>query len=153
MHPAVTPILRYSPKPIEGYHGPAHLTLLASPEAWNLAYLSHPFEKKRYHKDPQFSVHVWNSLRTNLSTGQLERIPGSEHLTLQPLLRMPAPWLVRWFSKNSKITVNLPLYKAYGQAWLITVEQRSWGCGTYEDDPADEVGENLDDAKLLLARF
>lgn len=96
-------VVRYSPKPIEQYAdprsglGPTRSKFLAEDLlAWNLAFLSHPFETAPMPPDAKFSTHVRWTLRADINTGiaKLAGIPLEE--SLGQLFMRPAPFAVRW---------------------------------------------------------
>jgi hypothetical protein len=129
----------YSPRPIEEYSrfahgvgiGPAYSGVLrADPEAWNLAWLSHPFEHSPNHPDPNFTVLVGKSLTPQL----------------RALLKLPAGAF--WDAASvTGLLAKTPLYGAYGKAWVDTVFDRAVA-------RANEPGEPpYPDADRELERF
>lgn len=137
-------ILRYSPQPIEAYTqhgvGPDRLKFLQEPEAWNLAYLSHPFEVRPLHPDPQFTVHIRYTVKMHVPSGTVDLTGARRASSLfGQLLTMPAPWLLAWMRRNPTVVTSTPLYKAYGSQWLQTVISRERLCEAYQGDVDDEV--------------
>lgn len=113
-----TYIPRYSTLPIEAYSakagstwlGPAHaLFLRCDAEAWNLAWLSHPFEHRPLPSDPKFSVHVRDTVAM--------RRPDVRSL----LQREPADF----WALFRAISLGTPMFANYGTAWMNLVEQRA----------------------------
>lgn len=155
-------ILRYSHHPIEDYSkvsangihfGPAGSKLLgSSPEAWNLAWLSHPYETRMDHPDPQFTVHVRRTTQYVLATGELD-LAGSQpaRYCIKGWLSLPAPKAVHLIA-TFPARHELPLFKAYGPDWLRMIYQRSWLCqppASVEHDPLTDT----ELARQALARF
>lgn len=135
--------MRYSPRPIESYdrvikggsYGPHNSAFLNYDlEAWNLAFLSYDYDARPTHPDPQFTILAIRTVNTVLNTGALDLLgllPAS--MTVRSLLRMPAPQAVKVLLEKS-LFQRLPLYKAYGQTWLDTIQKRSWICRTQIQD-------------------
>jgi hypothetical protein len=157
MKPTSTQTIRYSPRPKETYqgslegtrYGPATSTLLDTQEAWNLAYLSHDFEKVLMHKDPYFTTNVRRTTQTLLDGSGLD-LTGSSPLSrhVASLLRAPAPRFVYLIQRHAVLT-SLPMYTAYGEAWLATIEARARICGVDDWEP-DKISD-LTQAKAVLA--
>jgi len=152
-------VIRYSPRPIEAYRDPrtgfgpdASKFLAEDPLAWNLAYLSHPYESLRSPADPKFTTHVRWTLRTHMQSGRV-MAPGEspDSHTLAAIFRMPAPYAVRWLDRNKHICRSTPLYRAYGDAWLELVRCRERACSVDPDTPFAVT--DVSDAVRLLARF
>lgn len=148
-------IPRYSPRPIEAYGwkdkraGPAYSEFLSGDaEAWNLAWLSHPYEALPEHTDAQFTVLVRRSVNMILATGEVDIVgsrPASE--TVRGLLRLAPIRFLRSFDES--VAHRTPLYKAYGDRWLETVRARAklpWA-GSYEESLP-----TLNDARDVLHR-
>ncbi|RFO94734.1 hypothetical protein DIC66_21900 [Rhodoferax lacus] len=127
--------LRYSPRPLSTYtkttgntsFGPSTSRLLTTPEAWNLAYLSHDYDVRIQPLDPHFTVHINRTVRfrldgsgSDLVSTQLDGLFGS-------LLNQPAPRFVYLLRQHPALT-QLPMYVAYGDAWLETLAQRERLC-------------------------
>lgn len=152
-----TQTIRYSPRPRETYQGshggtrfgPATSTLLVSQEAWNLAYLSHDFEKVLMHKDPNFSTNVRRTTQTLLDGSGLD-LTGSSPVSclVASLLRAPAPQFVYLIQRHA-ILKSLPMYTAYGEAWIATIEERSRICCVDDWEP-DNISD-LTQARAMLA--
>lgn len=132
--------LCYSPLPIEAYSpvfegvstGPAASLFLSKDQAaWSLAFLSHPYETSPEHPDPQFTTRIRRTLQLVLSTGEID-LAGIVHSgnCVRHWLQMPAPWVVDKMRRERR----LPLFLAYGQTWLDTIERRAWLCQPAEPD-------------------
>lgn len=158
-----SPVIRYSMKSMESYLktpgrslASAGSPLLDTPERWNLAYLSHDYEKRVWHKDPMFAVHVRRSTQTLLDgTGvDLCGMHDACHL-VEGLLRLPAPRFV-YLIRRHPVLAQLPLYVAYGEAWLNLIELRSRKCviedGLDGDRMLDDDPEVLIRVKAILER-
>lgn len=153
--------IRYSPMPIEGYsvkvgkdyYGPAFSKLLKRPGAWNLAYLSHDYLKAVQHPDPNFTTHVFYTIKFDWVSRSVDLGDASpfEH-TVASKLQMPAPQFVKWLLDRPDIVVEFPIHRAYGPAWLDTVQKRSHGCHDYVYDPDPEIVDTQA-ARQLLQRF
>lgn len=152
-----TQTIRYSPRPRETYqgsvegtrYGPATSTLLDSHEAWNLAYLSHDFEKVLTHKDPYFTTNVRRTTQTILDGSGLD-LTGSSPVSglVASLLRAPAPRFVYLIQRHATLK-SLPMYTAYGEAWLATIAARARICCVDDWEP-DNISD-LTQAKTVLA--
>ena len=148
-------LIRYSPRPLETYqtgepgarYGPATSTLLSSQEAWNLAYLSFDYEASLQPLDPHFTVHVRRTCQTRLDGNGLELVSSDDRGLVSSWLRLPAPRFVH-LVRNHKHMKELPLYEAYGDRWIATIEQRSRLCQTHELPPDNVV--DFSAAKALL---
>lgn len=155
----INPLVRYSPRPLDEYHstvngrpyGPATSSLLATPEAWNLAYLSHDYDRLLQPMDPYFTTNVRRTVQSRLDGGGPD-LAGSlpVNLLVQSLLRLPAPRFVYLIQKNVHYK-TLPMYLAYGDAWLKTIEQRAWLI--HVDNATPEPLNDLQEARALLSRF
>ena len=153
--------LRYSPLPIESYTrlhagvavGPATSEFLSeSTEAWNLAFLSHPYELEEIHPDPHFTTHVRWSLRMVLKTGVIdlaETLP--EEQKFAPIMRLPAPRVALLLRSRTSWAKRLPLYKRYGPAWFEMVAERS-RLAHQAADPEESITD-LSFAQQVLARI
>lgn len=139
-----------------GSLGPVRPALLDTPERWNLAYLSHDYEKKVWHKDPMFAVHVRRSTQTLLDGTGLDLcgMHDADH-RVEGLLRLPAPRFV-YLIRHHPVLAQLPLYLAYGEAWLDLIELRSRKCviedGLDSDETLDDDPEVLIQVKAILER-
>lgn len=169
--PRIVP-LRYSPKPITAYSlvlpggvnaGPAFAEFLKNDaEAWNLAFLSHPYEKRAEHPDPNFTIYVRRTLNVVLSTGSVDvlgKLPAK--MLVRGLLQLPAHEFVDQVSSlqtiaNGPLLGHLPLFKAYGQHWLHTAAARAELClrapVASEHQPGDDVP-HVADAAAVLKKF
>lgn len=151
-----TQTIRYSPRPKDTYpgtregtrYGPATSTLLDTQEAWNLAYLSHDFEKVLIHKDPYFT-NVRRTTQTLLDGSGLD-LTGSNPPSglVASLLRAPAPRFVHLIQRHAVLS-SLPMYTAYGEAWLTTIEARAHICCVDDWEP-DNISD-LTQASAVLA--
>lgn len=156
-----TPPIRYSPKPLEDYVneagtvGPALDKRLDRVEVWNLAYLSFDYDKALLHPDPQFLTKVRRTCQFDVTTGAVDMTYGALSGTanlLSDKLQMPAPWFVNWLTKNKRVLTKLPLFEAYGQSWLSTIERRCRLCHTHDSGPEEPV-HDLRQASGLLLQF
>jgi hypothetical protein len=147
----------YSPRPREAYnksingtvYGPASSSLLEATEAWNLAFLSNDFENRLHHPDPYFTTNVRRTTQTLLDGSGIdltESFPLSQRVA--SLLRLPAPRFVYLIHKFAHLK-SLPMYTAYGEEWLATIEERSHLC--YVDDWEPETIADLSQANSVLA--
>ncbi|HEX5311978.1 hypothetical protein [Aquabacterium sp.] len=151
-----TPIIRYSPKPLSEYAsdiftGPAKDRRVDRPEIWNLAYLSHDYEKSLMHTDPHFLTHVRRTCQFNLLNQKIDMAWAREGKLFFNVMRKPAPWVVRWLQKNPEILMALPLYEAYGPDWFGTILDRSRLCGDHGQEPEPDI-KSYAQAKRLIAR-
>ena len=156
-------MLIYAPKPIEEYtrvlggkhYGPEFSKLLDTPQAWNLAFLSHDYDKEFQHSDPQFTTLVRRTLQTRLDGGGLGI--GLDPSTLvDSLMGLPAPRVVYLLRCNPTLVNTLPLFIAYGGEWLKTIEARERLCaaGWHEDLEFHHVPQSITDAaSSLIAKF
>lgn len=145
--PNTNHLIRYSPRPLSDYRqvavtseiGPATSQMLTTQGAWNLAYLSYDYDKSLQHPDPYFTVNVKRSTQVRLDGSGLDIAQeyGVEHY-VESWLHLPAPRFVHLIT-NSKILVDLPIYKAYGKQWLDTIHERSFLCQTHENPPDNIV--------------
>ena len=141
-----SPVIRYSMKPMESYLNTpgrsgayACPPLLDTPERWNLAYLSHDYEKTVWHKDPMFAVHVRRSTQTLLDGSGLDLCGMHDaRYLVEGLLRLPAPRFV-YLIRRHPVLAQLPLYVAYGEAWLDLIEHRSRKCLIEDGLDGDEM--------------
>jgi hypothetical protein len=149
-------IPRYSPKPIEDYSpvvrgigvGPAYSALLAKDlEAWNLAWLSHEYEKSPEHDDPMFTTLVSRTLRMVRDTGSAGP-PGvfvPAHRTVRGLLRLPPGEFWDHMAAEGLLR-KTPLYAAYGEAWAdLAFERAVW-------EPFERNGVDLTEARRALEK-
>jgi hypothetical protein len=127
------PQVRYSVKPIEEYkqivggkvYGPAMSTLLSQPEAWNLAYLSHVYDRSFSHPDPYFSTNVRRTVQSRLD-GSGPDLAGEHQPAelVQAMLNLIAPRFV-YLIRRSPILESLPMYLAYGPSWVDLIDRRA----------------------------
>ena len=176
--PAPVQPLRYSPQPIDAYNakiagtidaGPGHAVFLRDdPEAWNLAFLSHPYEKQPENLDGQFTVNVRRTVNTVIATGEVDvlgKLPA--RLTVRRFLQGPPQDFIHAVEslqclqagKMVALLDRLPMYQAYGDEWLETMRERAGLClsapvatDTSCPLPGDDVT-NVDDAAAALAKF
>lgn len=152
-----THIIRYSPRPREAYnksingtvYGPASSGLLEAPEAWNLAFLSNDFENRLHHPDPYFTTNVRRTTQTLLDGTGVDltaSVPQSE--LVASMLRLPAPRFVFLIHKFAHLK-SLPMYTAYGDEWLATIEERSHLCCVDDWEPEDIT--DMAQAQAVLA--
>lgn len=119
--------IRYSPNPIENYGSPTSTSgfLKDDQEAWNLAYLSWDFDKRKTWPDPHFSTHVRRTLQFVIDTGALD-LTGeiSSGKKVRGFLRGPAPAAAYKLTHLPRVK-ELPLYLVYGEKWLERVNDRA----------------------------
>lgn len=117
---------RYSPNPIDGYPRAAVFKMLREDAAaWDLAFLSWDFEDTSRTPDPHLSVNVRRTLQFVIKDGSLDltgALPDS--MKVRGLLRHPAPCAAKLIRELPRVK-ELPMFKAYGPAWLETLESRS----------------------------
>lgn len=150
--------IRYSPRPISAYkirnknveYGPATSAMLRTTSAWNLAYLSHDFERSLLHPDPNFTVNIRHTTQMMLDGSGRDLTSMSGSGTVDELLHLPAPRFVHLITRHP-VLVQLPMYLAYGHAWLKTIEKRSFLCQVEEYRP-DDI-EDFSQAQAELERF
>lgn len=151
-------MLRYSPKPVEGYtkvlggksYGPADSALLNTPAAWNLAYLSHDWQAQFQHPDPMFSTHVRRSIQTRMDGTGLGLLEDESSL-VGSMMAMTAPRFV-YLIRRSQALTSLPLYLAYGKSWLDTVDSRARHCEWGAPDEPNIAALSLDAARSIIAK-
>lgn len=133
---ATKTIIRYSPHPITAYAetvmgqplGPAQSRILSrDPLAWNLAFLSHPYEHHVQHPDSNFTVLVDRTLRFRSTSGH----------NVAHMLMGPAPYFVKSVLSYPK---NLPLYEMYGEQWLENLHLRERLCQSDPLPPEEPFG-------------
>lgn len=126
----------------------------ASPEAWNLAFLSHPYERG-LPSDPNFGVYVRRTLQFNLQTCEIELAGCPEELTIVPWLRLPPPMFARLMGNLPAYLLYLmPLASALGRYhWLDTMRERSHLYREPHDPVHDAPVTSTAEARALLARF
>lgn len=134
-------------------YGPATSSALDTVERWNLAFLSFDFDAALEHPDPNFTTHVRRSTQTRLDGSGLDICsPLADGLVLGCLLRLPAPRFV-YLLRQSPALPHLPLYQAYGDAWLDLIEQRCRICQTEDDDASGaDITTDLVEAQAILER-
>lgn len=150
--------IRYSVKPINEYkqlysgrvYGPATSVLLSQAESWNLAYLSHDYDRNLCHPDPYFSTNVRRTVQSRLDGSGPDLVgeyqPGE---LVQGMLKLIAPRFV-YLIRRSPILETLPMYLAYGPAWVDLIDQRARLITTdHCEDPPVEVFQ----AQAYLARL
>ena len=162
--------IRYSPKPIEAYGtvvraqriaaqdveisvGPHTSPLLANdPEAWNLAFLSFPFEDGGIPRDPQFSVHLRRTLQVDITSGALDITETAPGLRVRLFLRFPPLKAVRAiYGLQPHVLRNLPMYSTYGNTWLDTIQKRASMLASMQDPDNDIF--DVSQAADYLQRF
>ena len=116
----------------ETEYGAATYTLIDTPQAWNLAYLSHDFEAKVYHSDPYFSTHVRRTCQTKLDGSGFDLLQACRPQELfASLLTHPAPRFV-FLILQHPILRTLPMFLSHGESWIRTIEERSWLCASVD---------------------
>lgn len=118
---------RYSPKPISAYGMSAGSNLLTSDvAAWNLAYLSWDMENRPMWPDPNFSTRVRRTIQFVVADGVSDvtgMTPDDE--SVRGYFLMPAPRAVHLVQQMLHFK-ELPMYKAYGEAWRKMMVERSY---------------------------
>lgn len=145
---------RYSPKPVAEYRGAAASAILSSDEqAWNLAWLSYDFDSNRFHPDPNFGVYVRRTLMYVPMTGETD-ITGKmpDRLTIRGILNNTPPRVALELLRLPQ-RERLPLFKAYGPGWLVTVEERSHLYRAPYNAAYDTEVSDFTQALQVLARF
>ena len=112
----------YSPMPMSMYIDST--AMIDTPQRWNLAFLSHDFEHQRFHRDPQFLVHVRRSSQMRLDGKGLDLVGDIANECVSSLLSEVAPRFVYVISSHPALK-SLPLYVAYGDEWLQIIERRA----------------------------
>ena len=145
-------MIRYSPRPLSTYSrkigqtkiGPADSAMISNTGIWNLAYLSYDFEKSLQHPDPNFTVLVRHTFRTRLdgSGVDIAGIQNPDEL-VGSLLALTAPRFTYIISRHTVLT-TLPMYQAYGYAWLATIDARARVCQFDDEDSESTPPEQLD---------
>lgn len=158
MTPTTSDMIRYSPRPFATYKqltpgnvlvGPAASSFLRQPEAWNLAYLSFPFEAVLSHPDPWFSTVIRRTLQTVLNTGVIDLADAyPDNVKVVHLMRMPAPQAVVHLTAHA---AKLPAFKAYGAEWLSTIQTRA-RLMCVDDHVPDNVTD-VSEARALLQQI
>ena len=102
-----------------------------------------------------FAVHVRRSTQTLLDGTGLDLccMRDAGHL-VEGLLRLPAPRFV-YLIRRHPVLAKLPLYLAYGDAWLDLIESRSRNCLIEDGLDTDQMlgdPETLNQAKAILER-
>lgn len=156
--------IRYSRRPLSAYkkttrthsYGPATSALLDTQETWNLAYLSHDYEKRLDNADPMFTSYVRRTAQTLLDGSGIDMCaPKDQSLVVGSLLRLPAPRFV-YLIRQHPILHKLPLYMAYGDSWLDLIERRSRICLVGDEADTDSAIDNVRDlrqAQAILERI
>lgn len=162
--------IRYSPLPINAYGkqltvkgagrtttvidlGPGASPLLANdPEAWNLAFLSHPFETHETPEVSGFAVLVRRTLQVRVATGELDIVELEPERSVRPLLRLPPLQAVlRLMALPTPVIRALPLWIAYGEVWENRIRRRA-SFLTSAQDPEEDVAD-VSEAAGYLRRF
>lgn len=124
--------------------------MLKLPAAWNLAYLSHDFEKSLLHFDPQFTVNVRRTIQYRLNGLGVDIADADPaHHRIESLFLLPAPRAVHLLLEHP-LVFKLPMYQAYGDEWIKTIRTRSYLCQADESPPDNVVDFSL--AKALIDR-
>lgn len=153
------PPIRYSAKPLDEYkakykdrvYGPATSTLLDVPEAWNLAYLSHDYDTTLTHPDPYFSTNVRRTIQSRLD-GNGPDLAGEypPSRLVQHMLTLTAPRFVHLIRRHPVLEL-LPMYLAYGPAWVDLIDKRARLITTDHTVYPDIV--SLDQAQMVIDRI
>jgi hypothetical protein len=144
--------MNYSPQPRSAYrwivgghsYGPATSPLLDTPQAWNLAFLSHDYESRREHPDPNFSTHVRRTTQVRLSGNGID-LTSTESGLMGSLLLLPAPRFV-YLIKHHPLLPKLPMFEHYGPQWLEVIDKRSRVC--VADSHVDKLPNPKDEEDL-----
>ena len=137
--------MRYSPHPIEHYGrkvagewvGPSTSQFLRGDnEAWNLAFLSHPFERQLHHPDPRFAINVSATVRTRLDDGTRGPVASTfdsrpDAPSVRSLLMQPASVFVRYVMEDADLREMLSLFQIYGAPWVEIIRERAPLCGEH----------------------
>lgn len=116
-------LISYSSRPSRNESGWSEL-LGEDVEACNLAWLCHD-SHKGHHRDPRFTVLVRRTLQFVIASGKIDLIDAyPAEAKVRGLLRMSPAQAVLKFSQMALIR-DLPLYAAYGEAWLDIMRARS----------------------------
>ena len=123
-------------------------------DAWNLAYLSWDFEKSLVWSDPHFSVNVHRTLQFVIDTAELD-IVGliPDHKKVRGLLASCPPAQAVLRLSQMKLIRQTPLYLAYGDKWLRTINERARLYREPYDEILDAKIDFFDQAKLLLSAY
>ncbi len=144
MNETAQTMIRYSPRPRDQYFrkvgstilGPVTSKLLDRVEMWNLAYLSFDYECALEHPDPLFTTYVRRTVQSRLDGSG--PAPGECPTKLvESLLNLPAPRFTYLVLRNKPLLQSLPLFKAYGAAWVQSIVQRERLCewGAKHEEP------------------
>lgn len=149
---------RYSPLPRTAYREPAKSSFLVPLPAWNLAWLSHPFDSPRAKAHPTFTTAVWYTLQTRLSDGVVDMV-GNEpkQNTLYSFFVKPPEEAVACVAQYLHHR-KLPLYSLLGDEWLVRMHERLGRSRL--TNPEDDVislmsmqPDNFNDARSYLEKF
>jgi len=98
--------------------------LTVDTKAWDLAYLSWPFEKGTQ-PDAHFSVNIHRTLQMELKTGAIDlagALPDSAKV--RSLIKGPPPQIAYKLATLPTIRSTF-MFKAYGDQWLEALHERS----------------------------
>lgn len=121
----MNPTLKYAPLVSGGQSILYKSALLKDDvEAQNLAWLS--FDAGLgHHPDPNFTTLVRRSTQFVMASAFIDLTDShAAHLKLRSLLRQPPAQAVLNITKLEHL-VSIPLFRAYGTAWLETIKNRS----------------------------
>jgi len=137
--------------PITHYGMSANSCLLTSDEAvWNLAYLSWDMEKQPMWPDPHFSTHVRHSIQFVLATGVSDVTGMTEDRdTVRGFMTRPAPEAAAKIAGMARLK-QLPLFRAYGEIWLDTLQARARNWREADDDSFDFAVPDCNQALELI---
>ena len=143
--------IRYSPHPISHYGMSGGSKLLTSDEAaWNLAYLSWDVENQPLWPDPYFSTHVRRSIQFVLDTGVSDVTGTTEDCyTVRGFMTRPAPEAVAKIVAMAHLK-QLPLFRAYGEKWLDTLQARARNWREVHDERFDFAVPDCSQALALI---
>jgi hypothetical protein len=157
-HYSPRPMAEYSQKvPGGGSYGPFQSPFLARTEAWNLAWLSHDFERQPLHPDANFTTLIRRTIDFVVKD-------GVEDITRAAPLRLKIRGVMRLDPDDAvaqivamKYLPRVPLFAAYGRAWVTTMQGRIATCRI---NPAKVLEASMDvevsdfsDAMTVLARL
>lgn len=139
--------------PIKHFPGAAASRLLSEDAAsWTLAYLSHDWDRCGMVGDAQFTVNVRRTMQFVLATGHIDLgnvVP--DNVKVAGLLKHPPPRAVKLLLDCDRL-VQMPMFKAYGQQWPITMFERSKLWRAPHDPVFDAAVVNLAEALAVIQK-
>lgn len=158
---------RYSPLPIEAYdkvlsgrsYGPSQSAFLSkSVEAWNLAFLCHPYGVDGSQPEAaQFTTAVRNTVNYVLDAGAIDLIGNAPaDMKVQGLLRLDAKAFVRMAFEDKRFK-QTPVYQLLGDKFFSLIVERAPLCLVHPAqlllDCMDSIPDDMTQACRLLTRF